>query len=54
MRIYVSVDMEGITGLVDATDVQPSGRDYERGRLMMAEDVNAAVRGALRAAGTGS
>ncbi|ANP48734.1 D-amino peptidase [Streptomyces griseochromogenes] len=49
MRIYISVDMEGITGLVDADDVQPGGRDYERGRSMMAEDVNAAVRGALAA-----
>ncbi len=49
MRIYISVDMEGVTGLVDADDVQPGGRDYERGRSMMAEDVNAAVRGALAA-----
>lgn len=49
MRIYISVDMEGVTGLVDADDVQPGGRDYERGRAMMAEDVNAAVRGALTA-----
>src|SRR3954469_23842665 len=39
--------MEGITGLVDAEDVQPGGRDYERGRVMMTEDVNAAVRGAF-------
>ncbi|TWV40319.1 M55 family metallopeptidase [Streptomyces misionensis] len=52
MRVYVSADMEGVTGLVDADDVQPGGRDYERGRSMMAEDVNAAVRGAL-AAGAG-
>ncbi|MFF8725708.1 M55 family metallopeptidase [Streptomyces sp. NPDC015171] len=52
MRIYISVDMEGITGLVDAEDVQPGGRDYERGRAMTAEDVNAAVRGALRAGAT--
>ncbi|MFJ8946043.1 M55 family metallopeptidase [Streptomyces sp. NPDC102395] len=52
MRIYISVDMEGITGLVDAEDVQPGGRDYERGRLMMAEDVNAAVRGAVAAGAT--
>jgi D-amino peptidase len=49
VRIYISADMEGITGLVDADDVQPGGRDYERGRLMMAEDVNAAVRGAVAA-----
>ncbi|MFD5793648.1 M55 family metallopeptidase [Streptomyces diastatochromogenes] len=52
MRIYLSVDMEGITGLVDADDVQPGGRDYERGRSMMAEEVNAAVRGALAAGAT--
>ncbi|NEA31555.1 M55 family metallopeptidase [Streptomyces sp. SID13031] len=47
MKVYVSADMEGITGLVDAEDVQPAGRDYERGRVMMTEDVNAAVRGAF-------
>lgn len=52
MRIYISADMEGVTGLVDADDVQPGGRDYERGRFMMAEDVNAAIRGALAAGAT--
>jgi D-amino peptidase len=41
--------MEGVTGLVDAQDVQPHGRDHEWGRLMMTEHVNAAVRGALSA-----
>ncbi|MEU2440014.1 M55 family metallopeptidase [Streptomyces rubradiris] len=49
MRIYISADMEGVTGLVDADDVQPGGRDYERGRAEMAADVNAAIRGALAA-----
>lgn len=52
MRIFISADMEGITGLVDAEDVQPGGRDYERGRQAMTEDVNAAVRGALRSGAT--
>jgi D-amino peptidase len=52
MRIFISADMEGITGLVDADDVQPGGRDYERGRQAMTEDVNDAVRGALRAGAT--
>ncbi|MEW2132552.1 M55 family metallopeptidase [Streptomyces sp. NPDC005435] len=52
MRIYISADMEGVTGLVDADDVQPGGRDYERGRRMMAEDVNAAIRGAISAGAT--
>jgi len=52
VQIYISADMEGITGLVDAADVQPGGTDYERGRVMMTEDVNAAVRGALTAGAT--
>ncbi|MEV5573354.1 M55 family metallopeptidase [Spirillospora sp. NPDC052269] len=52
MHVYISADMEGVTGLVDADDVQPGGRDYERGRIMMTEDVNAAIRGALTAGAT--
>jgi D-amino peptidase len=52
VKVYVSADMEGITGLVDAEDVQPPGRDYERGRVLMTEDVNAAVRGAYAAGAT--
>jgi D-amino peptidase len=52
VQIYISADMEGITGLVDAVDVQPGGADYERGRVLMTEDVNAAVRGALTAGAT--
>ncbi|MGW7684286.1 M55 family metallopeptidase [Kribbella sp. NPDC054772] len=52
MKVYVSADMEGVTGLVDAEDVQPPGRDYERGRVLMTEDVNAAVRGAYAAGAT--
>lgn len=44
--------MEGITGVVDAEDVQPPGRDYERSRVLMTEDVNAAVRGAYAAGAT--
>ncbi|WP_337999705.1 M55 family metallopeptidase [Streptomyces murinus] len=47
--MYVSADMEGITGPAGAADVQPGGRDYGRGRSMMAEDVSTAVRGALAA-----
>lgn len=54
MRVYISADMEGVTGLVDAHDVQPGGQDYERGRVMMTEDVNAAVRGVQAAAGDGA
>ncbi|MET9314813.1 M55 family metallopeptidase [Kribbella sp. NPDC003505] len=52
MKVYVSADMEGVTGVVDAEDVQPPGRDYERARVLMTEDVNAAVRGAYAAGAT--
>ncbi|TDW15329.1 D-amino peptidase [Kribbella kalugense] len=48
----MSADMEGVTGLVDAEDVQPPGRDYERGRVLMTQDVNAAIRGAYAAGAT--
>jgi D-amino peptidase len=52
VKVYISADMEGITGMVDAQDVQPPGRDYEHGRVMMTQDVNAAVRGAFAAGAT--
>lgn len=52
MKIYVTADMEGVTGVVDALDVQPGGADYERGRIMMTGDVNAAVRGAVAGGAT--
>src|SRR6201994_3831233 len=41
--------MEGVSGVVDAGDVQPGGIDYERGRALMTEDVNSAIRGARAA-----
>ena len=44
-HVYISADMEGITGLVDVQDVQPGGADYERGRVLMTEDVKAAIGG---------
>ncbi|TMU87494.1 aminopeptidase [Bacillus sp. BHET2] len=41
MKIYMSVDMEGITGLVDHTHVDSSKHNYERGRIMMTDEANA-------------
>lgn len=51
-KVYISADMEGISGIVDMDDTQPVGRDYQQGRLLMTEDVNAAVRGALAGGAT--
>jgi D-amino peptidase len=50
MRIYISVDMEGVSGVTRWEDVGTRGQDYQRARSWMTADVNAAVEGA-RAAG---
>lgn len=47
MKIYVSVDMEGITGLPDYTFVDSSQHNYERARRIMTEEANAIVRAAI-------
>jgi len=46
MRILISVDMEGISGVTRWQDVIPQGQDYQRARSWMTGDVNAAVSGA--------
>jgi len=43
--------MEGISGIVDRSQISPPGLDLRRGRKLLTEDTNAAIRGAL-AAGT--
>jgi D-amino peptidase len=50
VRVYVSVDMEGISGVTRWQDVITTGQDYRAARSWMTADVNAAVAGA-RAAG---
>jgi D-amino peptidase len=52
MRLYLSVDMEGITGVAAAKHVQPGERDYDRFRRLMTQDANAAIEGALAAGAT--
>ena len=49
MRILISADMEGISGIVHPTETNPGGYDYERGRALMTAEVNAAVAGVLEA-----
>jgi D-amino peptidase len=45
VRVLVSVDMEGIAGVVDADEVRPGQSEYERNRALLTEEANAAVRG---------
>ncbi|WIX78656.1 M55 family metallopeptidase [Amycolatopsis carbonis] len=49
MRVLVSVDMEGIAGVVHSDDIQPGHREYERNRGLLTEEANAAVRGVYAA-----
>ena len=48
-RIFVSVDMEGISGIVHPSQTGSDPTEYERGRSLMAKDVNAAIEGMLEA-----
>jgi len=52
LRIFISVDMEGICGVVHADQTSPGTPDYGPARKWMAQDVNAAVEGALEAGAT--
>lgn len=52
LKVLISVDMEGITGVVNSDHVSASGKDYNRAREWMTQDVNAAVEGALQAGAT--
>lgn len=40
MKLYLSVDMEGITGLPDYTYVDASKHNYERARKIMTDETN--------------
>ena len=52
LKVLISADMEGITGVVNSDHVSSSGKDYNRARAWMTGDVNAAVEGALQAGAT--
>ncbi len=46
-HVYISADMEGVTGITRAAELS-QGRDYPTSRRWMTEDVNAAVAGVRR------
>src|SRR6266704_1577192 len=56
MRVYVSVDMEGIAGVVHDSQTDPTNpafaAEYGRFRRLMTAEANAAVEGALAAGAT--
>jgi D-amino peptidase len=52
MKIYISADMEGVTGVTHSQDVIPDRSQYERFRGLLTADVNAAIEGAAQAGAT--
>jgi D-amino peptidase len=50
LRIFISGDMEGISGVVSLNQTRPAGAEYERFRKFYTDEVLAALKGA-RAAG---
>jgi D-amino peptidase len=52
LKVFISVDMEGITGVVNREDVSEEGKDYEYFREVMTREVNAAIEGAVAAGAT--
>jgi D-amino peptidase len=49
VKVYISVDIEGISGVVHADMMMPGEREYDRGRTLMVNDANAAIEGAVQA-----
>jgi D-amino peptidase len=49
LKVFISVDMEGLAGVVGANDVSPTGRDYAHFRTIMAGETIAAIDGAWAA-----
>jgi D-amino peptidase len=47
MKFFISVDMEGISSIVDNSMTSSKQHDYEKGRKLMVEDINAAIKGIL-------
>jgi D-amino peptidase len=49
MKIFISADMEGISGVMHRDQIVLGTGEYDRGRKLLTHDVNAAVKGALEA-----
>lgn len=52
LTVLVAVDMEGVAGLVNSSQLSSSGRDYGLARSLLEEETNAAVEAAFDAGAT--
>ncbi|MBD3414275.1 MAG: hypothetical protein GF421_07595 [Candidatus Aminicenantes bacterium] len=51
-KVFISVDMEGVCGVIHWEEVSRSGKDYDLFRKLMTEETNAAIEGVLAAGAT--
>ncbi len=52
LKVFISVDMEGVSGLINWDETDNRGPDYNLFRRLMTEEANAAITGALAAGAT--
>ena len=52
MKLYMSVDMEGVVGVVTADQLSPANFEYQRFREFMTSETNAAIEAAFAAGAT--
>ncbi len=52
LKVYISVDMEGVAGVVTADQLGPSGFEYERFRRFMTDETLAAIQAAKESGAT--
>jgi D-amino peptidase len=52
LKVYISIDMEGIGGVVTSEQLGPAGFEYQRARQFMTDELNAAIQGARDAGAT--
>lgn len=52
LKVFISVDMEGVSGVVSEDQASATGKDYERFRRMMTDEANAAIDGAVAGGAT--
>jgi D-amino peptidase len=52
LRVFISVDMEGIAGVVNGAQLAPGEFEYEKFRRLMTAEANACIEGAFAAGAT--
>ncbi|MDQ0546714.1 D-aminopeptidase [Methylobacterium brachiatum] len=47
MRVLISTDIEGVADVFNRVQTTPGNPDYERARMLMTQEANAAIAGAF-------